>query len=141
MLYKVKPISTSLIKNRNQTTYITKHARFNNKAPLKLAPSAVNQIKTLLLKKDNAVGIILGVKKRGCNGYSYKMNYLFSENLSKFSDNLHQQDGIQFAVDPKSYLQIVGTEMHYEKTELSSEFKFINPNEKNRCGCGESFNI
>lgn len=141
MLKIVRTISTSVLRKNNQTSYVTKHARFNNKAPLKLAPSAIKQINHLLTKKEKAIGILLGVNRRGCNGYSYKMSYLYSKDLNKFANEIYQQDGVQFAVEPKSFLQIVGTEMHYEDSELSSEFRFINPNEKNKCGCGESFNI
>ena len=69
------------------------------------------------------------------------MDYLFKNDLKTFSNDIHKQDGIKFVVEPKSLLHLVGTEMHYENTELSSEFIFKNPNVKSQCGCGESFTV
>ena len=69
------------------------------------------------------------------------MNYLYATDLTRYKNEVHTQDGIQFVVEPKSWLQIVGTEMHYDQSELSREFTFKNPNAKNQCGCGESFNL
>lgn len=81
------------------------------------------------------------MKRRGCNGYSYTMNYSKPDDATNAKDEKVTAHGVQVFVDPKAVFFLVGTEMDYEETELSSEFKFNNPNSKGQCGCGESFNV
>ena len=109
--------------------------------PITLTVNAANRIKEMLAEKEDADGIRISVKKRGCNGNSYTMNY------AKRGDPLISKDeeviahGVNVFVDPKAVLVIVGTEMDFVETELASEFTFSNPNSKGSCGCGESFNV
>ena len=113
---------------------------------LKVSPEALTQIKNLLSKRSEPCeGIRVGVRTRGCSGLSYTIEYaLKDKNISKFDDvviceNSGQQ--ILIFIDPKVSMFLIGSEMIFKQDELSSGFDFVNPNEKGRCGCGESFNI
>ena len=76
----------------------------------------------------------------GCNGYSYTMDYaLQSEELKKYEQV--ESHGVKVFVDPPAIFYILGTQMDYVETALSTEFTFVNPNSKGECGCGESFNV
>lgn len=110
--------------------------------PIKLTEGAADRIKYMMVGKDNALGVRLSVKRRGCNGYSYVMNYANKEDeqeLKKYE--CVKSHGVLVYVDPKAIFFLVGTEMDYIDNELASEFTFINPNSKGSCGCGESFNV
>nr|XP_015921632.1 iron-sulfur cluster assembly 1 homolog, mitochondrial [Parasteatoda tepidariorum] len=112
--------------------------RMPTKQALILTSSAVNRIKCLLKKEPNALGLKISVAQRGCNGYSYTLNY--AEEKGKFDEEV-QQDGVRIFVDRKAQLTLLGTEMDYQENALASEFVFNNPNIKGTCGCGESFSI
>lgn len=105
---------------------------------LTVTSQAAKRLETMLQAKPEAVGVLVGVKRRGCNGLSYTLNY--ADKLVKGSEEIRLEHGRVF-VDPPALFHIVGTVMDYEETELSSGFTFTNPNEKGRCGCGESFNV
>ena len=85
-------------------------------------------------------GVRLSVRRRGCNGYSYVMNYVESSQREKL-DELVEEKGVRVIVESKALMFLVGTEMDYVDNDIKSEFVFNNPNEKGRCGCGESFNV
>ena len=108
------------------------------KSVITITNSAVNRIKYLLNKKQdpNIIGIYLSTKLRGCNGNSYSMNY--TQNKLPTDEHVHCK-GIDVYIDNKALFHIIGTEMDFIKNKISSEFIFNNPNEKNTCGCGESF--
>ena len=108
---------------------------------LTMTKEAANRIKELIAGKSDVIGIRITVKKRGCNGYSYNMNYATIDVQSKRNDEVVERDGVKVFVDPAAVFFIVGTEMNYEETELAAEFTFTNPNSKGECGCGESFNV
>ncbi|KAK2845772.1 hypothetical protein Q7C36_010626 [Tachysurus vachellii] len=108
------------------------------RAALTLTPSAVNKIKLLLDNKPEYIGLKVGVRTRGCNGLTYTLDY------TKEKDNSDEevlQDGVRIFIEKKAQLTLLGTEMDFVETKLSSEFVFNNPNIKGTCGCGESFNI
>ena len=101
--------------------------------------SAVNQIRKMMTSRSNTpLGIKLGINTKGCSGMSYTLEY-----VDKVDDNdeVFEFDSVKIFVDPKASLFLIGTQMDYVEGELESGFKFVNPNEKGRCGCGESFHI
>jgi len=109
-----------------------------SRAALVLTQSAVQRVKTLLLGNPEAIGLRVGVRQRGCNGMSYTLDYTTEK--KKF-DEVVTQDGVTVIVDAKAQMSLLGTEMDFQHTELSSEFVFNNPNIKGTCGCGESFSM
>ena len=110
------------------------------KDPITITPSAAERLQTLLSSPNgqNAIGIRLGVKRRGCNGLSYTMNYAQEVNPK---DTKMEAHGVVVYIEPMALFNVVGTVMDWEETDLSSEFTFENPNSKGECGCGESFNV
>ncbi|MBM3590036.1 MAG: iron-sulfur cluster assembly accessory protein [Alphaproteobacteria bacterium] len=113
---------------------------------MKVSPEALTQIKNLLAKRvETCEGIRVGVRTRGCSGLSYTIEYAIKDkNISKYDDVvLCQENGqkIQIFIDPKVSMFLIGSEMIFKQDQLSSGFDFVNPNEKGRCGCGESFNV
>ena len=108
---------------------------------LTISNDALTQVKKLLEnKKENCLGIRVSVRTRGCSGLSYVIEYaLKDKNITKF-DDLAKFDNILIFIDPKVSMFLIGSEMVYVEEELKSGFDFVNPNEKGRCGCGESFN-
>ncbi|CAG2105006.1 unnamed protein product [Medioppia subpectinata] len=110
----------------------------SNRSAIVLTSSAVNRIKELIAGKDNVIGLRIGVKQRGCNGLSYCLDY--ATDKQKMDEEV-AQDGVRVLIDSKAQLSLLGTEMDFIETKLSSEFVFNNPNVKGMCGCGESFTI
>ncbi|XP_050523903.1 iron-sulfur cluster assembly 1 homolog, mitochondrial-like [Daktulosphaira vitifoliae] len=113
-------------------------AKQSTKAALILTQSAKEQLKKILFEKPDCIGLKIGVKQRGCNGYSYIIDY--AKEKHKLDEEV-VQDGIRVFIDRRAQLTLLGTEMDYVQSKLSSEFVFYNPNIKGTCGCGESFNI
>lgn len=109
------------------------------KDPISITPSAAVQIQNLLAQREKpALGIRIIVETKGCSGKKYKIEY--ADEMGKFDISI-KQNGVQVFIDPKAMLFIIGTEMDYREEELASGFIFSNPNEKGRCGCGESFHV
>ena len=101
----------------------------------------LKHIKELLNQRSQPCeGIKISVRTRGCSGLSYTIEYAVKDqNISKYDDVVEKED-VSVFIDPKVSMFLIGSEMIYESDELKSGFDFVNPNEKGRCGCGESFN-
>ena len=112
------------------------------KDPIILTQRAAERIQELLGNRDDApLGIRLGVRRRGCNGLSYTLNYVYEGDDTVAKDITMTSHGVKMWIEPMALFNVVGTTMDWEETELSSEFTFSNPNSKGSCGCGESFNV
>jgi iron-sulfur cluster assembly protein len=103
-----------------------------------LTEAAARHITKYLAKRGKGVGVRLGVKTTGCSGLAYKLEYV---DEAAPEDLVFEQHGVKVLVDPKSLPYIDGTELDYTREGLNEGFKFRNPNVKDECGCGESFNI
>ena len=104
-----------------------------------LSDNAAQRIKEIMSNsKDSSIGVRIGVKSGGCAGMSYVMEYAKSSNSK---DEVIEDKGVKVLIDPGAVMYLLGTEMDYKKEELSSTFVFKNPNETERCGCGESFKV
>lgn len=108
---------------------------------LTIGDEAFNKIKEILQQRQgDCDGIKVGVRTRGCSGLSYTIEYAQQDkNISKF-DDVAIRDDVKVFIDPKISMFLIDSEMVYKENDLESGFDFINPNEKGRCGCGESFN-
>ena len=100
--------------------------------------TASKRINANLAKRGQGMGIRLGVRTTGCSGLAYVLEYV--DNLAP-EDTAFEQDGFVVVVDPKSLTLMDGMEVDYVRQGLNEGFEFRNPNEKDRCGCGESFRI
>ena len=106
---------------------------------IKLSDNAAERIKQIMSKAENsAIGVRIGVKSGGCAGMSYVMEYA---NEIKPNEEVIEEKGVKVFIDPKAIMYLLGTEMDYKKEKFSSQFIFKNPNETERCGCGESFKV
>jgi iron-sulfur cluster assembly protein len=103
-----------------------------------LTESAATHIRNFIAKRGKGVGLRLGVRTSGCSGMAYKL---------EFADEANEEDlrfesyGVTVLVDPKSLAYLEGTELDFVREGLNEGFKFNNPNVKDACGCGESFNV
>jgi len=108
-------------------------------AIIKLSDNAALRIKEIMSNAEkDSIGVRVSVKAGGCAGMSYVMEYTKEHNPN---DEVIEDKGVKVLIDPKAIMYLLGTEMDYKKEELSSTFVFKNPNETERCGCGESFKI
>ena len=107
------------------------------KAAVTLTPAASRQI-ARLMQREGSQGLRIGVKKGGCAGMEYTMEYVASVNPL---DEVVEQDGARVMIAPMAQMFLIGTEIDYEKTKLSAKFTFRNPNQTDACGCGESVTI
>ena len=96
-------------------------------------------IKILEAAPSGTEGIVVGIDKTGCSGYSYKIDFAKKSEISTFE--LINKNGCKIFIEPKASLFLLGSEMDFSEDKLSSRFVFNNPNQKNTCGCGESFQI
>jgi iron-sulfur cluster assembly protein len=103
-----------------------------------LSETAAKHVNRYLAKRAKGIGVRLGVKTTGCSGLAYKLEYV-DEQLPE--DIVFEDRGIKVLVDPKSLPYIEGTVLDYTREGLNEGFKFSNPNERDRCGCGESFRV
>ena len=106
---------------------------------IKLSQNAAERIKDIMSKaEENTIGVRVGVQSGGCAGMSYIMEY--AKDI-KPNEEVIVDKGVKVLIDPKAIMYLLGTEMDYKKEKFSSQFVFKNPNETERCGCGESFKV
>ena len=106
---------------------------------IKLSQNAAERIKEIMSKAEyKTIGVRIGVKSGGCAGMSYMMEY--AKDI-KPNEEIVEDKGVKVLIDPKAIIYLLGTEMDYKKEKFSSQFVFKNPNETERCGCGESFKV
>lgn len=103
-----------------------------------LTEAAARHVAAFLAKRGKGVGLRLGVKTSGCSGMAYKLE--FADEVEP-DDQVWESHGVKVIVDPKSLPYIDGTELDYVREGLQEGFKYNNPREKERCGCGKSFHV
>ena len=107
------------------------------KQVITLSDNAANRIKEIMSNNEkNSIGVRVGVKSGGCAGMSYIMEYAKEINPT---DEIIEDKGVKVFIDPSAIMYLLCTEMDYKQEQFSSTFVFKNPNETERCGCGESF--
>ena len=106
---------------------------------IKLSENAASRIKEIMSNAEKgSLGVRVSVKSGGCAGMSYVLEYSKDVNPN---DEIIEDKGVKVFMNPAAVMYLLGTEMDYKKEELSSTFVFNNPNETERCGCGESFKV
>jgi iron-sulfur cluster assembly protein len=105
---------------------------------LTLTETAAKHVQKSLTGRGKGIGLRLGVKTSGCSGMAYVME--FADEIGK-EDQVFESQGVKLVVDPKSLIYIDGTELDFVREGLNEGFQFNNPNIKDECGCGESFNV
>lgn len=105
---------------------------------ISVSQSAAKHISNFLSKRGKGLGIRLGVRTSGCSGMAYKLEFV--DELQE-SDIEFDSNGVKVYTDAKSLTYLEGTELDFVREGLNEGFKFNNPNVKNQCGCGESFNV
>ena len=103
-----------------------------------LTEKAASHVQNFLAKRGKGVGLRVGVRTSGCSGMAYKLEFVDS---IEANDTQFESHGVRVVVDPKSLPYVDGTELDYTREGLNEGFKFRNPNVKDECGCGESFNV
>ena len=106
---------------------------------ISLSENAATRIKEIMSKaNDKTIGVRVGVKSGGCAGMSYVMEYAKEK---RPEEEIIEEKGVKVLIDPKAIMYLLGTEMDFKKDKFYSQFIFKNPNEIEKCGCGESFKV
>ena len=105
---------------------------------ISLTTAAADRVKTFLTRRGHGVGLRIGVKKTGCSGFAYVVNY--ADDVQN-DDVIFEEQGVKVIVDRESLGYIDGTQVDFVKQGLNEAFRFRNPNVKGECGCGESFTV
>lgn len=106
---------------------------------LTLTDRAAERVKALMAQSENPIyGLRVGVRARGCSGLSYYMEY--AEEAKRFEDVVEDK-GVRILIEPTSAMFLIGSEMDWVEEDMGARFVFTNPNEVDRCGCGESFRV
>jgi len=103
-----------------------------------LSERAAKHVANYMIKRGKGIGLRLGVRTSGCSGMAYKLEFA---DVAAPDDILFESHGVKVLVDPKSLPYLDGTELDYTREGLNEGFRFNNPNVKDACGCGESFNV
>ncbi|HTT12876.1 MAG TPA: iron-sulfur cluster assembly protein IscA [Burkholderiaceae bacterium] len=99
---------------------------------------AARHVSSFLARRGKGIGVRLGVRTTGCSGMAYKLEYA---DAAEAGDQSFESHGVKIFVDPKSLVYLDGTELDFVREGLNEGFRFNNPQEKDRCGCGESFRV
>ena len=103
-----------------------------------LTEAAARHVGRYLTRRGQGLGVRLGVKTSGCSGLAYKLEYV---DEAEPEDIIFENHGVKVLIDPKSLAYIDGTELDFVREGLNEGFRFSNPKERDRCGCGESFRV
>ena len=103
-----------------------------------VSASAAQRVQQFMAKRGKGVGLRLGVRTSGCSGMAYTLEFA---DAAQPEDLSFESNGVTVLIDPKSLVYLSGTELDFVREGLNEGFKFNNPNVKNQCGCGESFNV
>ena len=103
-----------------------------------LTPSAADRVRHFLSERGHGVGLRIGVRKTGCSGFAYVVNYA---DAVEPGDQVFDSQGVRVLVDAESLMLIDGTEVDFVRQGLNEAFRFRNPNVRGECGCGESFSV
>lgn len=106
---------------------------------LTISEVAAERVKTFLENRGKGIGVRLGVKTSGCSGMAYVIEFV--DEVNEAEDEIFECNGVKIICDKKSLVYLDGTEMDFQKEGLNEGFTFNNPNEKDSCGCGESFTV
>jgi len=106
--------------------------------PITVTDAAAERVQKFLDNRGKGVGVRLGVKTTGCSGMAYTVE--FADEIDEH-DTVYEEKGVKVLVNPKSLVYLDGTELDFTREGLNEGFRFNNPNEKDRCGCGESFTV
>lgn len=107
--------------------------------PIRISEAAAQRVRELLARAEKPVlGLRIGVRTHGCSGLSYSVEYAEDQEPS---EQVVEDRGVRILIAPAAMMFLLGTEIDYEESALHSGFVFRNPNEKGRCGCGESFHV
>jgi iron-sulfur cluster assembly protein len=112
--------------------------RYEDDMAVQITENAAQRVKKFLATRGHGVGLRVGIKTTGCSGYSYVVEY--ADEIQP-GDTVFENHGVKVLVDTKSLAVLDGTEVDYRREGLNENFTFNNPNAKNSCGCGESFNV
>ncbi|PIJ52317.1 iron-sulfur cluster assembly protein IscA [Erwinia sp. OLTSP20] len=105
---------------------------------IRLSDTAADRINAFLQNRGKGVGLRLGVRTSGCSGMAYVLEFV---DEVQPEDQVFEEKGVKVIIDGKSLIYLAGTELDFVKEGLNEGFKFNNPNIKDECGCGESFNV
>lgn len=105
---------------------------------INLTEVAADRVKDFLHNRGKGIGLRIGIKTTGCSGMAYVLEFV---DEIEDDDQVFESQGVKVIVDPKSMVYLDGTEVDFAKEGLNEGFKFINPNAKDECGCGESFTV
>lgn len=124
--------------SRNSRCTVNHFVRYQLAMSISLTSAAADRVKNFLSRRGHGLGLRVGVKKTGCSGFAYVVNYADEINAD---DSVFEDQGVKVIVDKESLSLIDGTQVDFVKQGLNEAFRFRNPNVKGECGCGESFTV